>query len=379
MKIFDEELHFKLFPNVVPIKGYNRSLIMDLLKGKSYFVPNSYIDMFNDHDFDLTPLNRILAKINDKQEREAIIEYVHFSLENNLALLGSSQIIEGLTLLDNDFFPSSKINNSILEISISSRWSVEKVLFDLNELGTKHLEIRFLDFTSYENEIETIIKNIKDSSIESVILYIPSDRNLKNSINQHITKQVRISKIVVYNSETGFSINESTINIIFSSQKTINHEDCGEISSSYFTVNTGDYVNNINVNNCLAYKISVDVDGKIKNCPSSRKSFGNILNNTLNEVIAMNDFKLSWKITKNDISVCSICEFRMMCSDCRVFIDDSSDIYSRPSKCSYNPYINLWKDEEDYVSIQECGVKVTINGVTINKKKLQKINDRIWA
>jgi len=379
MKYFDESLHFKLFSNVIPVKGFNRSIIMDLLKQRSYFVPNSYVDMFNDYDFDFTPLNQILEQIEDELERKVIIDYVNFSIENDFALLGSSQVIKGLNLIAGIFFPSSKINNSILEISTSSNWNVKEVLIDLNELGTKHVEFRFLDFTSYVNHIESIIENIKKSSIESVILFIPNNKGLKKHINKNILNQIRISKIVVYNSNTGFALDNSSINIVFSSQNTIGHDDCGQVSSSYFTIQTDDYINNLNNNNCLAYKICVDSNGEIKNCPSSQLSYGNVLNNSLCDIEKNDDFKSLWKITKNEISVCSTCEFRMMCSDCRVFIDNPNNVYSRPSKCSYNPYISLWEDDDNYVNFQKSGVDITGNEVIINHEKLKIINDKIWS
>jgi len=37
------------------------------------------------------------------------------------------------------------------------------------------------------------------------------------------------------------------------------------------------------------------------------------------------------------------CEFRYICTDCRVFIQEDTDILSKPLKCKYNPYEATWE------------------------------------
>lgn len=50
-------------------------------------------------------------------------------------------------------------------------------------------------------------------------------------------------------------------------------------------------------------------------------------------------------IKKDDIEICKDCEFRYICTDCRVQVDHK---YARPNTCIYNPYTNLWKGQEGY-------------------------------
>lgn len=82
---------------------------------------------------------------------------------------------------------------------------------------------------------------------------------------------------------------------------------------------------------CLNNKISVDCRGEIKNCPSITKSFGNIRKNRLKDVAEMKEFQEIWHIKKDDIDVCK---------DCRAYISNPNDIYSKPQKCMYNPFGN---------------------------------------
>jgi len=125
-------------------------------------------------------------------------------------------------------------------------------------------------------------------------------------------------------------------------------------------------------------KISIDINGKIKNSPACSKSYDNIREITLLEVMGKPGFKDLWHITKDKIDVCKDCEFRHICSDCRAFIKDPENIYSQPAKCTYNPYIAKWEGEEGYVPVEECGTYTREKGFVPNKKRINKINKQLW-
>ncbi|MEM9686908.1 MAG: grasp-with-spasm system SPASM domain peptide maturase, partial [Bacteroidota bacterium] len=97
-------------------------------------------------------------------------------------------------------------------------------------------------------------------------------------------------------------------------------------------------------NSCLNRKISIDSNGNIKNCPSMPQSFGNIKNTTLKAALHHKDFKKYWNLTKDHIAVCKACEFRYICTDCRAYLEKPDDPYSKPLKCGYDPYTNVWQD-----------------------------------
>ena len=56
------------------------------------------------------------------------------------------------------------------------------------------------------------------------------------------------------------------------------------------------------------------------------------------------DFKKYWFINKDQIAVCKDCEFRYICTDCRAYIENPEDMYSKPLKCAYNPYTSEWEE-----------------------------------
>ena len=75
------------------------------------------------------------------------------------------------------------------------------------------------------------------------------------------------------------------------------------------------------------------------------KNYGNIRDTTLREAIEKQGFKDVWYIHKDQIEVCKDCEFRHICTDCRANIQDPNNIYSKPAKCSYDPYTATWGAE----------------------------------
>jgi len=74
------------------------------------------------------------------------------------------------------------------------------------------------------------------------------------------------------------------------------------------------------------------------------QSFGNIKDTTLQEALDHPEFKKYWNVTKDQVAVCKDCEFRYICTDCRAYIENPEDMYSKPLKCGYNPYTCEWEE-----------------------------------
>lgn len=350
----------KLYPNVIPVKGYNRSLLVDLLIGKPYLVPNDLIDYL------------------EQPSASEIEEYETFIIDNELGIFIDSELGECLTPLPTNYYPTSKINNAILELDENSSWNIESVLNQLDELGTQFLEVRFLDYLSLVNNLNSLHQHSGGTTIESIQIMVPFHEDLKRFLDSNLTERFfRVNNIVVYNASSGFELKVNFYNLIFTSQETVSHENCGNISPESFAVNTQTYARNRNYTSCLGHKISVNKDGFICNCPSIETKYGHVGSSSLHEVLAQEEFSAKWEITKDKVLVCSVCEFRWICADCRAFtVDDLEN--GKPSKCTYNPFISLWADDENYLSEKDCGISFVNNVIHVAEDKLNQINARIW-
>jgi SPASM domain peptide maturase of grasp-with-spasm system len=163
-----------------------------------------------------------------------------------------------------------------------------------------------------------------------------------------IQKYPRIKSVQFYNAPENKFLKEVGVrgqgSIIAIKTDYLHEKCCGVIASHYFMPNIQTFTESHHHNSCLNRKISIDTEGNIKNCPSMSQSFGNIRDTTLQEALDHPDFKKYWNVTKDQIEVCKDCEFRYICTDCRAYIENPEDMYSKPLKCGYNPYTCEWEE-----------------------------------
>lgn len=211
-------------------------------------------------------------------------------------------------------------------------------------LDFKYL-VKILDFLDKSN-IRTVHLILNAKVLPSVILLEDLVHNYK-----------KIGRVLLFNAKS-ISKEELTLpdRIHVIDTEKIGHESCGYIGSDIFSLNIETISESQNYNTCLNRKLSVDINGSIKNCPSILESFGNINDvspEELVDVVKSKLFQKYWRIKKDDIKICRDCEFRHICTDCRVYREDEEDIYSKPLKCGYNPYIAKWNYEEGYQSVAD--------------------------
>ena len=153
----------------------------------------------------------------------------------------------------------------------------------------------------------------------------------------------RVNEMIIHSADKDFNILTDKHQIFtLLKQEVTDQNCCGIISSAYFNLNLKHYLESKNYNTCLNRKVSVDSWGNIKNCPSMKKSYGSIFNSSAKDVVGLQEFQDVWKLKKDDISDCKVCEFRHVCTDCRAYLDKDNSIM-KPARCNYDPYTASWK------------------------------------
>ena len=157
------------------------------------------------------------------------------------------------------------------------------------------------------------------------------------------TKYLKLQSLIFYGAPVDKLLHATYVNnnammmVVLSKDIIRSEKDCGKISQDYFVTNRLNFIlENINYNNCLNKKISVDKYCYIRNCPSMLEDFGNIDSTSLKSVIGNIRFTKFWNLKKDDISVCKDCEFKYVCSDCRAYTVDN-ELLGKPEKCEYSP------------------------------------------
>jgi SPASM domain peptide maturase of grasp-with-spasm system len=323
---------FYLYPSIVIVEGKNNDAIYDLQRVKYYIIPKT-----------LTTVIEIASrtKIKDIQKmfngQESILKsYYYFCKKNDLGIFSEakSPFIE----ISTEFRNPKKILTAILDYNKNSDYDINQCIYELNSLKCENLELRFYDKISYSN-LASILLNAIDSTLKNIEIVIPYCPDFKDNSCVKNLKRInpRVNKIIIHSSPS-FSIQDTKeFSIIFSTEVLNDESNCGVTNNWYYFPNTYLYIMSKNVNNCLYGKISVDKNGNIKNCPSLQESFGNIATTTFRQALKNKAFYKYWFINKDKIMVCSECERRYMCHDCRAYICDKNNIYSKPLKCQYNP------------------------------------------
>ncbi len=347
-----------MFASCIPIKGAVRSGICDVDRGHFETVPNSLIHVIN--RLRPLPYAEVIATYSE-EDRFTIDEYLDWLVENEWAFWCNDQDADNFIDLPLNHEIPLEIDNAIIDIDAPESLDYHKVFDQLLELGVRHVQIRSYVPVLFSFYVP-LVKLCSWSRLNSISILTPYVQGEEIGTDDLIVdgkRLIRISSIIIFNAPYAKVIvgDDETTSIIYVKENITGKECCGQISPSFFSINMDTYLESQHFNTCLNKKISIDTQGNIKNCPSMPKSFGNIRDTTLREALTQEGFKDIWHIRKDDIAVCQDCEFRHICTDCRAYVDDSSDSFSRPLKCGYNPYQAKWKGEEGYVPVIEMSIR----------------------
>lgn len=338
-----EKEYFKLYACNVPVKGATNSCICDLQRNKLQQIPNSLFEIlieYKDKTIDE------IKKEYDYKHNNIIDEYFNFLLEQEWGFMTNEPELFTEMSLDWDY--PSLITNSIIDINESSNHDYRKIFKELDDLGCEFIELRFYNTPIYE-EIKNILNLLENSKVRSVGIYFKySDfYNLQNIkiLQDLLTQFKRLDTVIIHSASNKNVVKFFTSSIIYTTEVIEDASHCGNISPQYFSINIPTFTESQKNNSCLNRKISIDIDGNIKNCPSMNNSYGNISNDSLHLVLENENFKKYWTINKDQIETCKDCEFRYICTDCRAFHNNHSDLYLKPFKCNYNPYTGIWENK----------------------------------
>lgn len=346
-----QNIMYKLYADIIPIKGYYRSILFDITKNRYWYIPNELYGIVTEA-IDFTDLHALYP-----DDTGILEEYKNFLKENDLIFEVEPDEIHAFPAIDMKWHSPSKITNIIIDVDSETSFpSLSKIHREIGKLGVEAILFRCFSETRLTELKEYIIylnddplNRLRDIQLE---ISVPEKSNLETIIDdlKKIEKLPIVSMVSVYtlNKELLTApAEDSKIHII---EKFITGpKNCGTIHGNINSVNLEIISESMHHNSCLNCKLSIDSSGNIKNCPSMAQSFGNIAETTLTESLNHQDFKRYWNVTKDDIEVCKDCEFRYVCTDCRAYterthINPQGLDLSKPIKCGYDPYTGEWEE-----------------------------------
>lgn len=306
------------YSNVFFVEGVNKCLIIDTFNEDTYSVPND---------------NRIICR--KLKNIYVCVELKKMLISKNLAY---TQFDPNLDVeIDLKYEYPAEISNSILELDTKSNLELfKKSIRQLIELGCFNIELRIWDID--EEKLYEILKIVEKSDLYNITIHL-SNFTFTYEIDVQLKKLKKLTHAYLYSCKNAVAFDKFTL-----IKNKFDNKFCGFISVNNFTTNLISFKENQKFNSCLNKKISIDTEGNIKLCPSIDFSYGNIKNVDLKQVLIDQKLKKYWNSGKDKIKVCQDCEFRYICTDCRAYIEDPKDIYSKPLKCGYDPYTGEWSE-----------------------------------
>jgi len=244
--------------------------------------------------------------------------------------------------MKDEFNTPYEISNAIVERNDLSNYNILTAIEKLDKIRCRHLHLRFYSKVSISS-LYDFIKHINELNFFSFELLIQNDSSVCASEISSLSPKLRTLYVSNANENKFLEAKSGFGNIVYTSKNIESNNSCGVINPIYFTTSVNNYTLNKSYNSCLFGKISIDVNGDVLNCPSIPLKFGNIENDIHLNILSHKSFHRFQKIKKDEILVCQDCEFRYVCSDCRAFVADQNNIYSKPLKCNYNPYTAEWE------------------------------------
>jgi len=332
--------YFNLFSNILLTKGKRRVLISDLQRNVSELYPLELYDFI--YELGKSSIQDVMNSYDD-ESKEIADGYLKFLLEKEYGFVSDNDWDESFPSLSYDYNDYSKLSNLFMEYS--SITVLHKIKTSLEELDLKHLVIYSARPLSIDDffEIDNCFKN---SVLEGIEIISPFYDEINVDFFHRLNSEtLRIYSMAFYNCKKKAIKGKDFFRFIINfTDKDLKLSSCGIVDLKYFNTNLPKVLESLNHNSCLNKKISIDKDGNIKNCLAMSQNFGNIKDTKIEEALNHPDFKKYWNITKDQIEVCKDCEFRHICTDCRAYIEEPDNQYSKPLKCGYDPYTNVWEE-----------------------------------
>lgn len=346
----EKYIHLHADCKVVP--GAGRSAIYDLSCNEIVLLPNAYDEVLQ--QFKTCRIQELMSLYASETEREFLDELICFLDQNQMIIL----------LDDTSCFPElseswdfpGRIQNAVIDYKDTDH-DLEKIIEQLDTLGCQHIQIRAFGPAFTLEKLSAAVPHLYHTAIKSAEVIILKERDIAiTRYTAFMEEQPILASLTLHGDEEEKLItidyNHKAKNnpgiereIRRTRQKLSSALHCGKISSNLLSApETALFMELKLYNGCLNRKIAIDTEGNIRNCPSMQVGYGNIKEQTLLQAVDQTAFREVWGVNKDKIDTCKVCEFRYACSDCRAYVEEPEDPYSKPLKCGYDPYQCTWED-----------------------------------
>ncbi len=292
-----ESQYFILFSHNVIVEGKERSAIYDLQNEALVFIPNVLVIVLN--ALRENTVGEVIAKMSPNQP-ELIQKYIDFLLQKDLGFYTSNP--DDFPGLDLDFQSPSIIQSAVLEYSIDQQlYSIENLVTQLNDMLCQYVELRIVDEEVKLDALLKVIAAFDNSTMSSIHLIIPQKGLSNDDIIAAYSSSNKIQDILVHKAAANAALPEHPNNIVLSKEDLFSSEHKKPFPQDQHIVNMLFFTEAQHYNVYYNKKVSIAVDGDIKNCLLNKNDFGNLNDQSLLDVVESESFRKFWMINADKI------------------------------------------------------------------------------
>ena len=284
-------MKFYLYPFCPIINGENHSVILNLQSGSYTKIPNSLCEILSNQKKMEFDVDQIVRKYGNK----SIIEsYFNFLFKNKIGLFSDKKL--KFKPLNTDWEFPGTLRTLIISISNDTTFDINKVIYSCLNLGCVNIELR-LDHDNSFILLKNILEEFKDSSLANLICFINQKVEFLEfeSILNITSKLVRLticdSKIV--SNDVLFD------NLVYLTEKM--DENISSMHIDKYFIDIQFYLESLKYNPFLNKKVYISPEGFIKNETYFDEDFGNVMTDSLLEIVSSSSFQEKWKINNDQI------------------------------------------------------------------------------
>lgn len=314
--------YFRLYPNYIPVKGVNKSIIADI-NGSTYFeIPSLVYDVLNITLEKEYELDQLFKHFENKYDA-GIKGYLDLFIEKRMGFYSSTNV--NFHKYTYEYRSPFKITNAIIEITNEDNYNLFTLIEDLQDLGCYEIELRVKNYASLNFVIE-ILKKFKTSVIRSFYLICNhKDGQEIYKLEDEIESNLKIIQVKIFNCKNNSKKKKN------SKIQHIDQDFIDDDGFSGFIINPTYFYEAQTHNASLNQKVSIDEYGNIKNYLGHKKDFGNVNSVRIKDVIEDDDYTKNWKIPNEKIEKCRECQYRFFCLN-------FSEVYEKDKKIFKNKY-----------------------------------------
>lgn len=345
--MFSKDHYLNLFASCPIVQGYSRSIIVDLQRNNYWFITNEQAQVFKEQNS--VNIAKIYTQLQADTE-EVIENFIHFLIDNEIAYLSNDD--------ESDLFPNINFkwkSTSVINTLSVDVESCEPIITKehIKQLRTKNLIL----ICKKKIDLNALLETYQKTPLRSIEIIINSKDYLKNSLIQIASQHPKITAFHLRKSKETKTIIYNHIPFFYTQKS--------DYRMHTFRIDIRLFSEAIHFHPYFNQRMHINTKGQIKNSAETKKTFGNINDDNLVDIVESPAFRRLWNVKKEDIDICHDCEFRFMCVDKRIPHKRADKKWYSNEECTYNPYICKEVKQDGYRSLEDTGVYTSSKGFKI--------------